>query len=329
MDRTYNQATMIPKGSQNNGSFFTLPLDVSYHVVDFLEVKDIPCLLAANRSFRQLFDQEEVFEQFARRKFPAETLRASSYEGSWKQLLRDDNSKNGLYLRRMFVLSEWRDNRKCDDLHYMNAIRCMIWDKRNRRVHIGIEAFGSRDLRNAASTSIFQIQGEGFHPRHLGQQTSGRRSLPLPELERRLEVEGVIQLSPSTRSQSHDLCLLTLEDRWFNESGCSYMFTYNGSLNSLGSDYECKFFLRDCSSLRECFQLGYSKKIVGLNDCEFVSNDTLLLGPSNVLDWPDIAIALEFDHENHEERQKIKDYLLPPYIRQLHLRGQWGAVYSM
>jgi len=306
-----------------------LPLDVWFHIGDYLELRDLPNILVVNRAFHQLFDQEGMFAQFARRKFPPQTLKISSYHGSWKQLLKDDNAENGFYLRTMFVLSEWRHNRIYAHLHYLNAIRCMIWDKRNRKVHIGIEAFGNTDLRKASTTSIFQMQGGGLQPQHSGQQ-SGRnsRSLPLPELERRLRMTSVRELVPSTTFQSHDLCILTLEDRCFNQSNCYYIFTYNGSEDSLGSDYESKIFLQDCSSLKQCFQLGYSNRVPGINHCDFVSNDTPLLRPSNVLDWPKMATALDFDDQDNIERQKVLDNILPPTIRRLHLDRQWGVVQS-
>lgn len=311
--------------NNNNDIRSTLPPDLWYDVVDFLKLTELPRLMAVDREFHKLFNQDAMFSRFACRQFPPETLDVSSYNGSWKQLLRDDNARNGVYVRRMHVMSEWRLNRKDRHLHYRNSIRCMVWDRRARRVHIGIEAYGNEDLREAKHTSIFQVQGgRRRRPRHLGQLTISRQYQPdLPELERRLQVANVVQLSrppEDSSSRSHDLCLLSLEDRWFNEPGSYYRFTYNGSLDTRGSDYGCEIFLRECSSLRECFQLGYSYNVPGPNQCEFVSRNAYLLGPSNVLDWPDLVL------ETEEEDEAEKKHLLPPYIRQLHAEGRWGVL---
>jgi len=315
--------------SQGSPCLETWLLDLSYHVVDFLELKDLPCLFAVSREIHGLLYQGATFEIFARRKFPVETLQLSSYGGSWKRLLQDDNSENGVYLRRMFVLSEWRYNRKYQDLHYINAIRCMVWDRREQRVHIGIEAFGNRDLRPASRTSIFQLR---IQPRRLGQRpatnssSSRRRPPSLPELERRLTVSSVHaqEVFHPIRS-SHDLCLLSMEDHWFEAPGCEYRFIYNGSLDSSGSDYECKNFLQNCSSLRECFELGPSSKVEGVNHCEFVSRDAPLLAPSDVNEWPSLMCPPE---DEKAALQYFMDWLLPSSIRSLHARGQWGAVPS-
>lgn len=317
--------------SPKSDTLSALPLDLWHNVMVFLGLPNLPKLMAVDKEFHEMFNQEAAFAHFARRKFPPETLILSSYNGSWKQLLRDDNAQNGVYVRRMHVMSEWRSNRKegHQGRHYINSVRCMIWDRRAQQVHIGIEAYGNTDLREAAGTSIFQIQDGYRNPRHLGQRTRRTdrrpRSPDLPELERRLRVSNAIQLSRSVGrfcSRSHDLCLISLEDRWFDEPGSYYRFTYNGSLDTDGNDYGCKIFLRECSSLRHCFQRGYSSIVPGLNHCEFVSRSTYLLRPSNVLDWPDMV----WEPEEEDEEEAAKNRILPPNIRKLHEEGRWGLL---
>ena len=323
--------------STNSAFVEYLPGDLCYKIVDYLPLKDLPSLLSLNRQCQELFANEDVFAQFARQRYPADTLNLIPYQGSWKRLLQDDNAENGLYLRTMFVLSEWRENRSYPTYHYLNAIRCMIWDRKSREVHIGIEAFGNQDLRPAGPTTIFQVRKRGHRrTRFLGQRTLFRRLVGLqdPEIEeRQVETKAIIQLSPPGPFQCHDLCLLTFDDQWFNEPDCQYLFTYNGSAHTGGSDYECKLFLHDSSSsassssspLREYFQLGYSKSVVGINHCEFVPRDTPLLAPSNVMDWPNMAADLEIDDQNSEEMKSIRNHILPPVIRAMHSRGEWGV----
>ena len=120
--------------------------------------------------------------------------------------------------------------------------------------------------------------------------------------------------------------MLSLDESCFDEPGSYYRFTYAGSIDTVDSDYEYKTFLGESSSLRQCFQLGYSSSVPGLNQCEFVPRNTTLLGQSNVLEWPAMADVGDDDDEDPVRRQILSDRLLPPRILGLHSSHQWGHV---
>ena len=285
----------------------TLPLDIWISIIECLEVFDFLNLLALNRDIHSIVDRDLVYERLARRKFPTSTLELSygnanapplpnhPYQ-SWKELLKDDNARNGYYqLDLPNALCRWRMNRS--DQFYIAAIRSMAWDRWTRHIILTIEAFGHFDLRRAEDTSIFRVNPIPVPPRAI--------RLPLASVD-----YGGVSLFHD--SPSHQLCRQLYAEDLFRP-GHTYKFTYAGSSTIRGSDYECATFLDkgDFRSLQELFSLAQE-------NCHFVSRNPRnveqeqqpgLIFPSNILEWPDVV--------------------LPEAIKRLHRRGEWGAVQGL
>lgn len=117
---------------------------------------DYRSLLCLNQEFHDLLSQEWVFECLARAKFPDQTLlRLDRYNFSWKELLQDDNSKNGYYLIKKNIVAEWKHN--TPDRFYVNRVSAVGWDRRINKVFVDIEAYGEDDLRSAFSSRIVRV----------------------------------------------------------------------------------------------------------------------------------------------------------------------------
>lgn len=193
-----------------------------------------------------------MYYAFAHRKYPSVTLNKDLYTNhSWKSLVKDDNSRGGFYVLEKLVVSEWMHNH--GGAFYINAIRCLIWDRQSRTVSIIIEAFGDSDLRDAHTTNLFQLH---------------------PPREKRL-----VSFSQSyiVNTKTYKLCILRFPDTYF-KPGYSYMFTYDGSSTAYTSDYEGVCFLSSFKSLNQLFSLQQQ-------NCCFCSRDEFVVHPSNPWTW--------------------------------------------
>jgi hypothetical protein len=114
-------------------------------------------------------DQDVIYEHFAKRKFPLHLLDVSLYESSsWKTLVKDDNAKNGYYRLQLNAVSYGLCNSEEDDVFYVNMIRSIAWDKKEKQIILEVEAFGEDDMSEASSASIYRIvrttRGVILHP---------------------------------------------------------------------------------------------------------------------------------------------------------------------
>jgi hypothetical protein len=58
----------------------SLPLDIWATIAGFLEIIDLYSLLTTNKEINTTVDQDVIYEQFAKRKFPLYLLDTSVYE---------------------------------------------------------------------------------------------------------------------------------------------------------------------------------------------------------------------------------------------------------
>jgi hypothetical protein len=292
---------MLDESSSSCCLLLVIPLDVWSAILDFLQVSDLYGLVATNKELHSMVDQEGVYQRLAKRKFPIQFLDITQYDNSWKQLLQDDNAKNGYYRLELNAVSYCSREGIAWGMFYVNKIRSIAWDRQENHIILEIEAFGENDLRTAPPTSIFRLDpenGVGAAPVHLPHMywRSQQPAVDPPPLQ---VYQG---------GDSHQLCRIHLDAAWF-PPGYSYKFTYNGSRSTRGrSDYDCITFLskHHFPSLPELFDLQREVGEGGqLGRCEFVSRSAPLV-PSNVMDW--------------------KGVMLPQDIKERHCRGEWGAL---
>jgi hypothetical protein len=301
----------------------SLPLDIWTTIAGFLEIIDLYSLLTTNKEINTTVDQDVIYEQFAKRKFPLYLLDTSVYENSWKTLLQDDNAKNGYYRLQLNAVSfrySMDDDRRL--FYTAQMIRTIAWDRQTNQIILEVEVFGENNLSPASSSALFRVI-----------PTPVTFSLPpgamIPLVKTRSE-------DYAYNSPSHRLCRIYLDATQFLP-GCTYKFTYSGSI------YGCFTFLSgsDFRSLSELFEMpspqerleelttimqssGYNgpidedfvvhqrrdmasrMTIQPSRYCDFVSRSTPLQ-PSNVLEWNG-------------------GVLLSQGLRERHGRGAWGAV---
>jgi hypothetical protein len=87
----------------------SLALDIWTTIAGFLEILDLYSLLTTDKEIHSTADQDVIYEQFAKRKFPLYLLDRSVYEDSWKKLDQDDNAKNGYYRLQLDVFPFGQD----------------------------------------------------------------------------------------------------------------------------------------------------------------------------------------------------------------------------
>lgn len=298
----------------------SLPLDIWTTIAGFLVVLDLYNLLATNKEIHSTVDQDVIYEQFAKRKFPLYLLDRSVYENSWKKLVQDDNARNGYYRLQLNAVSFWRRN--SNQMFYVNMIRTIAWDRQTNQIILEVEAFGENDLRGAFATTFFRVN-------------------PIPVPPRAIPLVNIRCENYECNGPSHKLCRLYLDATQFRP-GHTYKFTYSGSATIRGSDYECVSFLSraEFRSLPDLFEMpslqerlkkitttmrssGYDGPIDAdfvecqrrefasrmtiqpSGNCDFVSRWTPLQ-PSNVLNWQFLT--------------------LPQAIARRQSRAEWGGV---
>jgi hypothetical protein len=288
-----------------------LPLDIWTNITGFLEILDLYSLLTTNKEINTTVDQDVIYEQFAKRKFPLYLLDTSVYENSWKTLLQHDNARNGYYRLQLNALSCWSRYDGTSAFHG-HMIRTMAWDRQTNQIILDVEAFGENNLREASGTSFYRLDPT--------LRVATASAIPLVKIRcENYEYNG----------PSHKLCRIYLDASQFLP-GHTYQFIYGRSRKIGGSaEYDCVTFLAgsDFSSLPELFEMpslrerlkerttiirssGYNglmdaTSIQPSGNCDFVSRSTPLQ-PSNVLEWQDHSF-------------------LPKEIRERHGYGAWGA----
>jgi hypothetical protein len=272
----------------------SFPSDVWTSILMFLELADLSTLFSTNKKSHST--QDFILKQFALSKFPFLLLDISVYKNSWKKLLQDHNSKNGIYQLQLNTVS--CSLRNTPHSFYVSMLRSIAWDRRNNRVILEVEAFGEDDLMEAKGTTIYRGARHRIKPLCVNYDSNG---------------------------PSHKPCRLYLPEEFFLPS-CKYTFSY-GSSASAERDYgRCTFLPlpnRSFHSLPKLFALrppcdlqvqSKRKRAAELlppgrsaapGQCRFVSPGTLL-APSNVLKWKGVS--------------------LPPEILKRHLLGDWGSV---
>lgn len=302
----------------------SLPLDIWTAIAGFLERLDLYSLLTTNKQIHSTVDQDVIYEQFAKRKFPFHLLDISLYENSWKMLLQDDNARNGYYRLQLNAVTFSLGN--SDQMFYVDIIRSIAWDRKENQIILEFEAFGE-NLREASTTAFFRV-------------SPSLVALPLPP-----GAIPLVKIACENYAYSgpfHQLCRIYLDATQFIP-GYTYKFSYSGSQTFRGNDYHCFTFLAgsDFRSLPELFEMsslqerltelttimrssaGYyrpvdadfverhrrdmapRKTIQPSGNCDFVSRSTPLQ-PSNLLEW--------------------KGFPLPQGLRERHDHGAWGAV---
>jgi hypothetical protein len=298
----------------------SLPLDIWSTINGFLEILDLYSLLTTSKEIHSTVDQDVIYEQFAKRKFPLYLLDTSVYEKSWKKLVQDDNAKNGYYRLQLNAPSFLK--RSDDHIFYLYMIRTIAWDRQANEIILEVEGFGENDLREASGIAFFWV-----HPIQADEW-----NVPLVKIRcENYEYNG----------PSHQLCRIYLDANQFLP-GYTYKFTY-GDPRPVRSvyNYDHTFLAgSDFRSLPELFKMpslqerlkelttimrssGYNGPIdAGLVErqrrdnaslmtmqpsraCDFVSQSTPLQ-PSNVLEWEGVS--------------------LPREMRERHGRGEWGTV---
>jgi hypothetical protein len=281
--------------------------DVLCVVLEFVTRPDLGNLISTNKKLQAMLDDELVYEHFARHKYPSNTLVVSRYR-SWKELLKDDNAKNGAYMLQgeraavpieqrswklpappsqqlpPVAIAKWRMNNS--SAAYFNSVKNIMWDRHLNHIVITVEAFGARDLRTAVTTSFFRVHG-----------------LPIPPRAILLRPLFILECSKHN-SPTYQLCQFYFQASDFRP-GCAYKYTYNGSPTIRGSDYECVTFLGRLAfptSLKELFTLDKE-------NCSFISvpstcSRRVPQSPSNILDW---------------------NVTLPRQVSELHKMGGWGT----
>jgi hypothetical protein len=133
----------------------SLPFYVWGAILGFLQVSDLYGLLTTNKDVRSIVDQESVYEQLAKRKFPSHLISRNVYP-SWKALVQDDNAENGFYRLQSNGISyhSWRNNDPDGGMYHVKRIRAIIWDRLESEIIFEIEVFGENGLRHGVFTSI-------------------------------------------------------------------------------------------------------------------------------------------------------------------------------
>jgi hypothetical protein len=132
-------------------------LDIWCSVVGFLELADLCGLLTTDKQIHSTINQDVIYEHFAKRKFPLHLLDISRYENSsWKELLQDDNAKNGYYRMQLNAVCSCSRNYS-DQRFYVNMIRSMAWDRKDNQIILEVESFGENDLADASRTSFYSF----------------------------------------------------------------------------------------------------------------------------------------------------------------------------
>jgi hypothetical protein len=281
----------------------SLPFDIWTTIVGFLELADLYGLLTTNKQIRSIIDQDVIYEQFAKRKYPLHLLDRSVYENSsWKELVQDDNAKNGYYRLQLNAVSFSRDN--SGQRFYVNMIRSMAWDRKKNHVILEIEAFGENDLPEASRAAVFRLD-----------PFSDGSVAHVPVVNDGIWCENYEHNGPS-----HQLCRIYLDANAFRPGDiyeCVYSspirnhricrFLPNGVFRSLP-----ELFALEMPSLQQDQKRNLAAELPledstlpSRGSCNFVSRSTPL-GPSNVLKWKGVS--------------------LPQAIRERHGRGAWGAV---
>jgi hypothetical protein len=275
--------------------------DVLCVVLEFATRADLGSLISTNKKLRAMLDDELVYEQLARRKYPPNTLDVSRYR-SWKELLKDDNAKNGAYMLKgeraagqrssklpavplpPVAIAKWRMNNSYTA--YFSSVKNIVWDRHLNHIVITVEAFGARDLRSAVTTSFFRVHG-----------------LPIPPRAIILRPLFILECSKHN-SPTYQLCQFYFSASDFRP-GCAYKYTYNGSPTIRGSDYECVTFLGRLAfptSLKELFTLD--KEHCSFIPVSSTSSRRVPQSPSNIMDW---------------------NVTLPRQVSELHKVGGWGT----
>jgi hypothetical protein len=302
----------------------SLPFDIWTTIAGFLEILDLCSLLTTNKEIHSTVDQDDIYAQFAKRKFPLYLLDRSVYNNSWKKLLQDDNAKNGYYRLQLNALTFWTRYgstiHHVDHTFYVHMIRTIAWDRQANEIILEVEAFGENDMRMALGTAFFRVAD---------------KAIPLVQIRcENYEYNG----------PSHQLCRIYLDANDFLP-GHTYKFTYSEP-RPLPSAYNYpRNFLAasDFRSLHELFKMpslqeerlkelttssimrssGYNgpidtdsverqrrdiasrMTIQPSGACNFVSRSTPLQ-PSNVLEWKGVPY--------------------PRGVLERHGRGEWGVV---
>jgi hypothetical protein len=279
----------------------SLPLDIWTTIVGFLERTDLYGLLTTNKQIHSTIDQDVIYEHFAKRKFPLHLLDISRYDNSsWKELLQDDNAKNGYYRMQLNAVSFLRIN--SDHRFYVNMIRSIAWDREENQIILEVEAFGENDLPRPSRASFYRID-----------TTSAGAQALFPLVNDRIRCEHY-----EHNGSSHQLCRIYMDATAFRP-GPSYTYRY-AKRKDFG---RCTFLDAGLfQSLPDLFALGMPRGVQerkrkraaelppeasmapSRGRCDFVSWSTPLR-PSNVLEWKGVS--------------------LPQAIRDRHDRGAWGA----
>jgi hypothetical protein len=74
-------------------------------------------LTTTNKEILSTVDQDLNYDQFAGRQFPLYLMDTSIYENSWKELVQDDNTKNGCYRLQLnsTLLAILEKKQQCND----------------------------------------------------------------------------------------------------------------------------------------------------------------------------------------------------------------------
>lgn len=178
-------------------------------ITKHVNVKDFRNLALACRDMHRVVDL--VAERMARERYNSAT---SSPYPNWRSLVMDDNCRNGMYAFDIFVQSSWVYNSSW--MYYTNAVRHVLWDRKDGFVHLVVEAFGNSDLRPAGTTIIEAPTINGCY-----------RKKYSPTMSR-----------PIQKRLGYELCMISFPEDLFTPAR-TYMFRYSGH----SADYRAETFL--------------------------------------------------------------------------------------
>lgn len=301
-------------------------------VLDYLELADVYSLLSTSKTISVIVDSEKAYERRARSTYPTSTLqphnlckyneqidgqktgnnhmnsvnvnnddRTSHHveeKPCWKELVRDFNGKNGFYVRRIDNrVSNWTSNGA--HWSYVNSIRYMIWDRREKSISLIAENFGYDDIGVNLTTSVFRLTNNNKNE-DCDSLTTATRIYPIrTETLEQEACSGITRILPGSGEElffqnKHRLCKIVFAEDAFSHSNCTYKFTFDGDPKSKGGGYGCTTFLypSEVQSLKGLFNTTVDADSSSI--CQFVqredSSSSWWLKPSNVLDWPNVNL---------------------------------------
>lgn len=147
--------------SKSSSGFLELPDEVLQSVSKFLSLQDISSVMRTSKKLHKVMDEDCVYRFVAERQHPPALLDVSTYDESWKSLIKDGNVQNRLVVK---VFSKFRlipvSKAVSNSLTVSNAknVYGIVWDRLTEKVLVIGEktAFvpqGTCMLRNYTSPS--------------------------------------------------------------------------------------------------------------------------------------------------------------------------------